>query len=86
MSDAPDIPQTEAEQPLMELVPRTGLVGVNFRELWAYRGLVLIFAGRDVKVRYKQTLMAWSGMGGDSAADDDDRVHRAVSHADGQGT
>jgi lipopolysaccharide transport system permease protein len=35
---------------------------VNVRELWQYRELVLILAWRDVKVRYKQTLLgaAWA--------------------------
>jgi lipopolysaccharide transport system permease protein len=35
---------------------------INFRELWNYRDLLLILAWRDVKVRYKQTLLgaAWA--------------------------
>lgn len=30
---------------------------INLRELWQYRELILILAWRDVKVRYKQTLL-----------------------------
>lgn len=37
--------------------PRTGWVGINFRELWLYRELLYIFAWRDIKVRYKQTVI-----------------------------
>ena len=35
---------------------------INFRELWRYRELIYILAWRDVKVRYKQTLLgaAWA--------------------------
>jgi lipopolysaccharide transport system permease protein len=35
---------------------------INFRELWQYRELVFFLAWRDVKVRYKQTLLgaAWA--------------------------
>jgi len=38
-----------------------GLSWVNFAELWAYRELIYFLAWRDVKVRYKQTLVgvAW---------------------------
>lgn len=37
--------------------PRTGWIGVNFRELWQYRELLYIFVWRDIKVRYKQTVI-----------------------------
>jgi lipopolysaccharide transport system permease protein len=36
--------------------PTPGWRAVDFRELWAYRELLLIFAWRDLKVRYRQTL------------------------------
>lgn len=34
----------------------------DFYELWAYRDLVLLLAGRDIKLRYRQTLIggAWA--------------------------
>jgi len=39
------------------LKPRSGFQAVNFRELWEYRELLLTLAGRDVRVRYKQTVL-----------------------------
>jgi lipopolysaccharide transport system permease protein len=42
--------------------PRKGLFDLGLRELWSYRQLLGFFAWRDVKVRYKQTLVggAWA--------------------------
>jgi len=42
--------------------PSTGLAALNLRDLWVYRELVIFMIWRDVKVRYKQTLlgMAWA--------------------------
>lgn len=42
--------------------PIKGWVGLNIRELWLYRELVFFLVWRDVKVRYKQTLLgaAWA--------------------------
>jgi len=39
-----------------------GWLGLNWRELWAYRGLLYFLTWRDVKVRYKQTVLgaAWA--------------------------
>ncbi len=37
--------------------PRRGWIGINLKELWAYRELFYIFAWRDIKVRYKQTII-----------------------------
>ena len=44
--------------------PSSGWVGVDFRELWAFRELLAFRAVRDLKVRYKQTLFgaAWAVM------------------------
>lgn len=41
---------------------RSGWVPINWRELWQYRELLFFYAQRDVKVRYKQTLLgvAWA--------------------------
>jgi lipopolysaccharide transport system permease protein len=36
---------------------RPGWVAINFAELWRYRELVFFYAIRDLKVRYKQTLL-----------------------------
>jgi len=42
--------------------PSTGLAALNLRDVWAYRELVWFMVWRDVKVRYKQTLlgMLWA--------------------------
>jgi lipopolysaccharide transport system permease protein len=42
--------------------PRSGWVAIDFRELWRYRELLVFFASRDLKVRYKQTVLgaAWA--------------------------
>lgn len=41
--------------------PTRGWRSLNLGEIWAYRDLLLIFAWRDLKVRYRQTLLgaAW---------------------------
>jgi lipopolysaccharide transport system permease protein len=36
--------------------PTPGWRALDLRELWAYRELLLVFAWRDLKVRYRQTL------------------------------
>ena len=45
-----------------EITPPRGLVNFNFPEIWRYRELLFIFAWRDIKVRYKQTVIgiAWA--------------------------
>ena len=42
--------------------PTKGLAALNLRDLWLYRELVFFMVWRDVKVKYKQTLlgMAWA--------------------------
>ena len=42
--------------------PPRGWEGLGLRELWRYRGLLYFLTWRDVKVRYKQTLLgaAWA--------------------------
>jgi lipopolysaccharide transport system permease protein len=44
------------------ITPPKGLVRINWAELWRYRELFFIFVWRDVKVRYKQTILgvAWA--------------------------
>ncbi len=37
--------------------PRSGWQGLNFLELWRYRELLQTFVWRDIKVRYKQTVI-----------------------------
>src|SRR5512145_364251 len=42
--------------------PSKGLAALNLRDLWVYRELIFFMVWRDVKVRYKQTMlgMAWA--------------------------
>jgi len=42
--------------------PRRGWIGVDWRELWRYRELLLFLIWRDVKVKYKQAILgfAWA--------------------------
>src|SRR2546421_6368781 len=49
------------EKPLVVIDPSKSSLLVSLRELWAYRELLFFLAWRDVKVRYKQTLLgvAW---------------------------
>lgn len=46
----------------VHVVPTGGLLDLGLSELWSYRQLLYFFAWRDVKVRYKQTLIgsAWA--------------------------
>jgi len=37
--------------------PKKNLLSLNLKELWEYRELFYIFAWRDIKVRYKQTVL-----------------------------
>ena len=47
----------ETELPLTSIRPAVGWQPVNVRELWQYRELLFFLIWRDVKVRYKQTLL-----------------------------
>lgn len=57
MSSNRDIRSRSLESATSETVitPRSGWVGLNLAELWAYRELAFFFVWRDLKVRYKQT-------------------------------
>ena len=50
-------PVDNARRPVIVCQPRRRWLEVNWRELWAYRGLWGMLALRDIKVRYKQTLL-----------------------------
>lgn len=49
-------------KPVITLEPSRGLVSLNLRDLWEYRELLYFLTWRDIKVRYKQTLLgaAWA--------------------------
>jgi lipopolysaccharide transport system permease protein len=46
----------------LELIPSRSWVALNLRELWEYRELLYFLVWRDIKVRYKQTVLgaAWA--------------------------
>lgn len=48
------------EVPIITLRPPKGLAALNLRDLWVYRELVFFMIWRDIKVRYKQTLLGAS--------------------------
>ncbi|TAN57825.1 ABC transporter permease, partial [Patescibacteria group bacterium] len=51
-----------AQSSITIIKPRSGWISINFQELWKYRELFYIFTWRDIKVRYKQTVIgiAWA--------------------------
>ena len=50
------------EKPLVTIAPSRNWVALNLRDLWHYRDLLYILMQRDIKVRYKQTILgaAWA--------------------------
>lgn len=51
-------------KPLVSIGPGKNWVSLNLRDLWMYRDLLYFLIWRDVKVRYKQTVLgvAWAVM------------------------
>lgn len=57
------LPPSRADNvPVVRIEPSKGWVSLKFRELWEYRELLYFLIWRDVKVRYKQTVLgaAWA--------------------------
>lgn len=61
------IATTSAEEPTLQvphirIQPSKGWVSLKLREVWAYRELLYFLVWRDIKVRYKQTVIgaAWA--------------------------
>lgn len=54
--------QVQASEKVTVIRPQTTSSFIDLKELWAYRELVWVMVGRDIKVRYKQTVMgvAWA--------------------------
>ena len=44
-------------QPLIKIRPSKGWVALQLRDLWVYRELLYFLTWRDIKVRYKQTVL-----------------------------
>ena len=57
-----EVPDSKFEIPVTHIVPRTGWAALKLGELWRYRELLYFFVWRDIKVRYKQTILgaAWA--------------------------
>jgi lipopolysaccharide transport system permease protein len=47
----------QTEKWIIEISPRNSLLSINFKELWRYRDLVMLFVKRDVVTLYKQTIL-----------------------------
>lgn len=45
------------EKWLTEITPKSKLIDFNFKEVWQYRDLLLLFVKRDVITLYKQTIL-----------------------------
>ncbi|CAN5868621.1 ABC transporter permease [soil metagenome] len=54
-------PLVEPRKVHLTIRPRSGWAALDLREIWLFRDLLLALAGRDLKVRYKQTSLgvAW---------------------------
>jgi len=55
-----NIPPVSDDIPRMRIEPSKGWVPLKLGELWAYRELLYFFVWRDIKVRYKQTILGVS--------------------------
>lgn len=44
-------------KPYLTIRPRRGWVALDVAEIWAFRDLLMTLAGRDLKLRYKQTAL-----------------------------
>jgi len=53
---------TVVDLPVTIIKPSKGWVSLNLRDLWGYRELLYFLTWRDIKVRYKQTVLgaAWA--------------------------
>jgi lipopolysaccharide transport system permease protein len=66
-SEAPPVVETRFQRgppdlPVLRIRPAPGWKALNLRELWQFRELLWFLALRDIKVRYKQTILgiAWA--------------------------
>ena len=46
---------------LVTIKPVKGWVPLNLKDLWHYRELIYFLTWRDLKVRYKQSVLAYCG-------------------------
>ena len=52
----------ERSIPTLIIRPARGWIPINFKDIWAYRELLFFLTWREIKVRYKQTVLgfAWA--------------------------
>jgi len=55
-----DIMVAQESVSVVRIAPVRGWISVNFSELWEYRELLYFLTWRDIKVRYKQTILGAS--------------------------
>jgi lipopolysaccharide transport system permease protein len=62
MTSAPGDLPLQGEVPVTMIRPSRGWISLNLRDLWEYRELLYFLTWRDIKVRYKQTVLgaAWA--------------------------
>ena len=53
----PEAVSVRDRRPVTVIRPTRGWAALNMGDLWRYRDLLLILAGRDVKLRYNQALL-----------------------------
>ncbi len=56
------VPPTGIEDYELVIRPQPGWIAIDWREMWAYRELLVFLVWRDISVRYKQTVLgfAWA--------------------------
>jgi lipopolysaccharide transport system permease protein len=56
------LPMPQGGLPVIRIDARRGWLALDLPELWAYRELLYFFVWRDIKIRYKQTVIgaAWA--------------------------
>jgi hypothetical protein len=56
-NDSSPVNRYDARKPLFVIEPLRGWAALELRTLWSYRELLYFLVWRDVKVRYKQTVL-----------------------------
>lgn len=54
------VSEVRDDLPVIHIAPSKGWVSLRLGELWQYRELLFFFVWRDIKVRYKQTILGVS--------------------------
>jgi lipopolysaccharide transport system permease protein len=57
LSPKPGLPPTATLIPHIHVEPSHGWISLDLREVWVYRELLYFLIWRDIKVRYKQTIL-----------------------------